>query len=205
MAVHDCRLVVVTGGPGAGKTAFLELVRRNFCQHVAVLPEAASVIFGGGFPRRESAAGRRAAQRAIYRVEREMETLVREEAHAALALCDRGTLDGLAYWPSDPDSYFRDLGTSRAAELARYAAVIHLRTPGHGAYNRDNPLRVESAREALALDARIAEAWAGHPRISFVDERKDFLDKVAAALTLLRKEVPACCRGHELAELARGV
>src|SRR5690242_15099817 len=43
--------VVLTGGPGAGKTAVLELVRQSFCSHVHVLPEAAGILFTGGFPR----------------------------------------------------------------------------------------------------------------------------------------------------------
>lgn len=38
---HERRRVVLTGGPGAGKTAVLELIRRSFCEHVKVLPEAA--------------------------------------------------------------------------------------------------------------------------------------------------------------------
>lgn len=49
--VHERKRVVLTGGPGAGKTALLELVRQSFCTHVKVLPEAASIVFGGGFPR----------------------------------------------------------------------------------------------------------------------------------------------------------
>ena len=48
--VHKRRRVVLTGGPGAGKTALLELIRQSFCSHVKVLPEAASVVFGGGKP-----------------------------------------------------------------------------------------------------------------------------------------------------------
>ena len=48
-AGHRPRLVVITGGPGAGKTALLETVRYHFCQHVSVLPESASLIYGGGF------------------------------------------------------------------------------------------------------------------------------------------------------------
>ncbi len=48
MPRHGSKLVVLTGGPGAGKTAVLEVVRRRFCEHVAVLPEAASILFGGG-------------------------------------------------------------------------------------------------------------------------------------------------------------
>lgn len=63
--VHDRRRVVLTGGPGAGKTAVLEMIRQSFCSHVKVLPEAASVVFGGGFPREDDPDCRRAAQRAI--------------------------------------------------------------------------------------------------------------------------------------------
>jgi predicted ATPase len=199
MERHGCRLVVLTGGPGAGKTALLEMVRENFCEHVAVLPEAASIVFGGGFPRRSSDGARRAAQRAIYRVQRELESLVLDEGHAAVALCDRGTLDGLAYWPGSPETFCREVDTTVEQELRRYSAVIHLRTPKlEGAYNHENPLRIESMREALAADQRIAEMWQKHPRVFFVDEARDFLEKVARALALIREEVPPCCRSHEI-------
>ncbi len=57
MPRHECGLVVLTGGPGAGKTAVLEVIRHAFCQHVAVLPESATVLFGGGFPRHDTEAG----------------------------------------------------------------------------------------------------------------------------------------------------
>ena len=50
---HTRRRIVMTGGPGAGKTAVLELVRVHFCEHIKVLNEAASIVFGGGFPRSE--------------------------------------------------------------------------------------------------------------------------------------------------------
>ena len=39
---HEPRLLVLTGGPGAGKSAVLESVRRYVCVHVQILPEAAS-------------------------------------------------------------------------------------------------------------------------------------------------------------------
>ncbi|HEX7700307.1 MAG TPA: hypothetical protein VF403_06295, partial [Kofleriaceae bacterium] len=61
------------GSPGAGKTAVLELVRRSLCEHVHVVREAASVVFGGGFPRTAELEPRRAAQRAIFYVQRELE------------------------------------------------------------------------------------------------------------------------------------
>ncbi len=48
---HAYRRIVLTGGPGAGKTAVLEIIRHHFCPHVHILPESAGIVFGGGFPR----------------------------------------------------------------------------------------------------------------------------------------------------------
>jgi AAA domain len=111
-------------------------------------------------------------------------------------LCDRGTVDCAAYWSGTAD-LFSAVGTTRARELARYDAVIHLRTPtSPHAYNRDNPLRVESMEEAAAIDAQIASQWSEHPRRFVVEPTEDFLHKAARALALLRSEVPECCRHH---------
>ena len=59
---HAPRLVVVTGGPGAGKTAVLEVARRELCRHVHLLPEAASILWRGLFRRHTTLPGRKAAQ-----------------------------------------------------------------------------------------------------------------------------------------------
>lgn len=199
-ASHPRRRIVITGGPGAGKTALLELVQQSFCQHVRVLGESASILFGGGFPRSSSPAGRRAAQRAIFHVQRELEALAAEPPGAAAVLCDRGTVDGSAYWPGRPDAFFRALGTTRDAELARYDAVIHLRVPPHPAYGLlTNPLRIESAKEAARIDERIHRAWLGHPRLHTVEASADFLVKIDEALETLRAELPRCCRDHRRA------
>jgi predicted ATPase len=196
---HAPRRVVLTGGPGAGKTAVLEIVRRSFCRHVVVLPEAASIVFGGGFPRKEGELGRRAAQRAIACVQRELEDLAYAEGGAAVVLCDRGILDGLAYWPGSPESFFLAVGMSEADLLLRYDAVVHLRTPGDGnGYDRSNPVRIETAQQAAVLDARIAEVWSRHPHHHEVASTVTFLDKVHAAVRRIRDEVPACCRSHAL-------
>lgn len=197
---HEERKVVLTGGPGAGKTAVLEMFRRCSCPHLSVLPESASIVFGGGFPRGSTPEARRAAQRAIFHVQRELECAAADGA--AILLCDRGTVDGAAYWPG-PGELFDAVETSRLAEIARYAAVIHLRTPEIG-YDRSNPLRIESQAEAARIDAAIARAWDGHPRRFFVDSTTHFLDKAWRALELLRDELPACCRAHVGVALDRG-
>jgi predicted ATPase len=194
---HTPRLIVLTGGPGAGKTAVLEVVQRELCEHVLVLPETASILFGGGFPRHDTDSGRRAAQRAIYRVQLELERMALEEQRAAVVLCDRGTVDGCAYWPGAPTSFWAEVGTTREAQLARYAAVIHLRTPpADGGYNHQNPVRIETAEQAAEVDAKILEAWRGHPRRVVLESRPTFLDKLAGAIEAIRAEVPPCCRTH---------
>lgn len=185
------RSLVLTGGPGAGKTAVLELARRIFCRHVVMLPEAAGIVFGGGFPRSEALAVRQASQRAIYFVQRELEACA--DDNAAVVVCDRGTVDGEAYWPG-PGHFWSELSSSRKAEWQRYETVIHLRTPaaGHG-YSHSNPLRIETPVESAEIDARIAAAWAGHPGLVTISASDDFMAKAHAALRVIARHVPPCC------------
>lgn len=194
---HQLKKIVLTGGPGAGKTAILETLKRELCKHIAVLPEAAGVVFGGGFLRRQTILARKAAQRAIYFVQRELETIIAEDASLAVVLCDRGTLDGLAYWPVNESLFWQELGTTREQELARYAAVIHLRVPNsENGYGHSNPLRIETGAEALEIDERIVAAWQGHPRRIVIESQSDFLIKVAEAAKAIIQEIPPCCRTH---------
>jgi predicted ATPase len=198
---HAERRVVLTGGPGAGKTAVLELIRISLCKHVKVLPEAAGIVFGGGFPREPHPVAQRAAQRAIFHVQRELEAAA-EAWNAALVLCDRGTIDGIAYWPGPPD-FWPAVGTTLEQELERYSAVIHLRTPRAADYNRSNPLRIESALQAEVIDQAIEHAWSTHPNRFIVESTADFLTKATRALEILSAQLPECCRGHTDAALQR--
>jgi len=43
------------------------------------------------------------------------------------------------------------------------------------------------------LDAKIALAWAGHPRRFEVPATTDFLTKAARAIAIVRGELPPCC------------
>jgi hypothetical protein len=161
-----------------------------------VLPEAAGIIFSGGFPREDDPECQRAAQRAIFYVQRELENAGGSH-NPAIVLCDRGTIDGLAYWPGPLEAFWSSLGSTLPEQLGRYDAVIHLRTPApEQGYNRQNPLRTESAAVAAEVDRRILQAWGAHPRRFVVDSTTAFLDKAAKAIEILRAEMPECCRRH---------
>jgi hypothetical protein len=194
-AVHQRKRIVLTGGPGAGKTAILELIQQAFCPHVKVLPESAGILFGGGFPRADTPELSRAAQRAIFYVQRELECTT-ETGNPALVLCDRGTVDGGAYWPG-PGDLWQAVGATLQEELTRYDAVIHVRTPSlENGYTHQNPLRTESAKFAGAIDAKLASLWVPHPRRFLIEASPDFLAKARRALEVVRNELPECCRSH---------
>lgn len=192
--VHGrARRVVLTGGPGAGKTAVLEVARKMVCRHVAILPEAAGILFSGGFPRESSTMARAAIQRAIFHVQRELEALADARDDLALVLCDRGTLDGHAYWTGATD-FFTSVGTTWKDELARYQTVIHLEVPSpKEGYDHRNPLRTESVTEAKSIDAAIRLAWDPHPDRVFVEADVDFVAKTLAALRAIHRALPPCC------------
>lgn len=196
------RRLVLTGGPGAGKTAVLEALKHLLSSQVAVLPESAGIVFGGGFPRLNTLAGQRAAQRAIFYVQRELENIA-DESDIAAVLCDRGLIDAVAYWPG-PDDFWSSVGMTQADALARYDVVIHLRVPdaAHG-YARMNALRIESADEAAAIDQRILKAWSAHPRRHIVDATSDFLAKAASVLTIIQRELQAGATRAETPAAAR--
>lgn len=125
-----------------------------------------------------------------------MERLVLEEQQVAIGLCDRGTVDGVAYWPPGEESYWHAVGSMQEREVGRYEAVIHLETPPlEGGYHK-SALRIESAREARRIGDRIAEAWTRHSKFHTVASTADFLTKVTAVLELVRAELPACCATH---------
>lgn len=196
-SVSQTQFLVVTGGPGAGKTAVLELVRKVLCEHIAILPEAASILFGGGFWRLNSASARKSAQKTIYCIQSEMQNLVANEQKWALGLCDRGTLDGAAYWPGDEMDFCKALNTTVEKEYAKYVAVLHLSSPGqNNGYNHQNPIRIESAEEALKIDQRIHAVWKNHPNYNRINSTEDFLEKAQRAALLIHAFLPECCREH---------
>jgi hypothetical protein len=172
------------------------LIRRTLCEHVAIVPESASILFGGGFPREDGELARCAAQRAIVHVQLELEALVALRPDVRVILCDRGTLDGLAYWPRSRAEFFRDLATTEAEQLARYDVVIHVEPPtAHHGYHRAGT-RIETAAEAAAIDERITAAWRDHPRLFSVQSTPRFLDKAARVIALIEAELPGECRAR---------
>lgn len=183
--------VVLTGGPGGGKTTAADLFRREIGDRVVVVPEAATLLFSGGFPRPDDPTASRSAQRAIYHVQRNLEDIQAAQFPDRVLLCDRGTADGGAYWPDGSVDFFDSVGSTRAAELARYDAVIFFETAakgGHG-FESENRFRTESQREAIDLDTALREQWHDHPRFTLIPHSVSFFRKMTTSLAVLESLV----------------
>jgi nicotinamide riboside kinase len=185
-----CMKIVLTGGPSGGKTALTQILQKEFGNLVALVPESASLLFRGGYPRAKTADTMVCQQRAIYFLQREIETATSLQFPNQILICDRGTLDGLAYWPAQSKtSFFDSLQTTKEAELARYDLVIHLETAGQQYYDTGNLLRIESYVDAVKIDGAIQTVWKEHPNRVIIVNSKSFHIKVQQVIELTQKTI----------------
>jgi predicted ATPase len=191
----ECFRIVLTGGPGGGKTTAADLFRREIGESVVIVPEAATILFQGGFPRSRHAEAGCFAQTAVFHVQRNLEDVQASLFPGRTLLCDRGTVDGAAYWPEDKGDFFATAGTSLEAELKRYDAVIFFETAAIGGCSIEggNPMRNESLAEAIELDARLRALWTQHPRFTLVPHNRSFFKKISHGLAVLEGLVAQLC------------
>ncbi len=183
---HRCR-IVLTGGPGGGKTTAADLFRREIGERVVIVPEAATLVFSGGFPRCTEPDSVISSQRAIYHVQRNLEDVQSALYPDRILLCDRGSVDGAAYWPGLADDFFTALGTTIDDELSRYDGVIFFETAAVGGLGIEggNPIRNESLEQAVALDGRLRRLWQRHPHFVLVRHNASFFKKISFGLAAL--------------------
>lgn len=178
--------IVVTGGPSGGKTTLIEGLKKELGSSVALVPEAASVLYRGGFPRLPGDKQAMHTQAAIYHTQRELEGLIAASSKAEVLVCDRGSLDGIAYWPKAESGFFEAISSDRETEIERYDWVLHLDTAAADYYETTNPVRTENFKEALVLNDRVKRAWRDHPRRFVIAANADFLSKMTLSVGVIR-------------------
>jgi predicted ATPase len=179
--------IVITGGPSGGKTTLIETLKKDLGNKITVVPEAASILYRGGFPRTTSDLNHFHGQRAICFIQRELEDLARAESRAEIIICDRGSLDSIAYWPGSAENFFTSLNTTLETELKRYQWVIHLDTASPDSFDTTNPIRTESFAEAMELNEKTKLAWQNHPQRIIIPHETEFLTKITRAKLVLEK------------------
>jgi predicted ATPase len=172
--------IVLTGGPGGGKTTAIDLIRREFAGKLAIVPESATMIFSGGIERAENDDVLRAQQTAIFNLQKNLEDIQRATFPDCVILCDRGSLDGLSYWPGSEEDFFKSMNSDLETELNRYDAVIFFETAAKSgeSIRSNNPIRNESEQAAIELDDKLQAVWSRHPNFNLVSSSESFIRKV---------------------------
>ena len=183
--------IVITGGPGGGKTTALDLFRRELLGEVAVIPESATAVFSGGIQRDSRPKVVKAIQKMIYYHQKNIESIYKSQNNFDLFLCDRGTLDGLAYWPEDEESFLKEMKTTLEIEMAKYDAVIFFETGAICGQDitSNNPYRTESSDKAIELDKKLKAIWKRHPNYHVVRSKGSFVEKIMDGIDLIKKVV----------------
>ncbi len=187
--------IVLTGGPGGGKTALIEDLSRDpaWAGRFAALPEAIFLMRDIHISPCE-----RLFQRVMVHLQLALEDgLARAlgPEDPRLVLCHRGALDPLAYWLDrgwPEDEFYAFMGVSRPALYDRYRAVIHLVTAADGAadyYCRwPDAHRPEQPADAIRLDRLLEQVWGDHPHYHRLDNAgRDWPAKSAAARAILER------------------
>ena len=172
------RFIVLTGGPGGGKTALIRELAADpdWRGRLLALPEAISVAGQTGVSMREPL-----FQRLMVEVQRGMEDAVAralEPGDGRIILCHRGTLDPLAYWLDrgwPEEEFFAYTPTTRDEHYRRWPEAH----------------RPEQSDDAIRLDRLLERVWSGYPAYHRIDNTgRDWPAKAAAALAILTAHLP---------------
>ncbi|HKP56560.1 MAG TPA: ATP-binding protein [Polyangiales bacterium] len=183
------RRIVVTGGPGAGKTSVWRELVGSHAERLVGVPEVATLLFQHVFPGVQNLEERRSVQRAIFAVQQNLESIHASRcARGQVLLCDRGVPDGAGYWPEGPAAFFTAMGLDWRREIERYEAVLFLETAAMGGLSIEagNPTRSETLEAAVRVDAQLREVWRQHPNCCFVAHEAEFATKLARGADVLR-------------------
>jgi hypothetical protein len=188
--------VVLTGGPCAGKTSCLRAIRERFGEQVVTVPEAATLVLGSGFPPPgheridcPDQAWLQSFQGTILAIQQTIEESFEQLARncrVSLMVCDRGVLDGAAYWPGGREAFLRHFGLSLDESFARYRGVLHLQSLAeshpHLYGPAGNVIRYEDMANALRIERAVRAAWAGHPGLTVLAGEGDLQGRIERVL-----------------------
>ena len=183
-------MIVITGGPCAGKSTALSWIQNEFTQKgykVLFIGESATELINSGI-NFNVCKSKIEFQTPLMKMQKEKEKIYYEAASKmegkVLIVCDRGMLDSKAYLNElEFQTLIKKLDASEIELRDNYDAVFHLVTAAKGAEEfytlENNKARMESAKEAAAIDDRIISAWTGHPHLRIIDNSTNFEEKMS--------------------------
>lgn len=195
--------IVLTGGPCAGKTSvverFMRISKAMSKLKVILCKEAATILKHSGIDFMTCGGGSVFQERIIdWQMNAEetayiaaLKFLENHPDNTIIILCDRGIMDGEAYYdtPNDFEKVLNAKGLDKRMMYERYDAVICLRSAAVGApqfyTTADGTPRDETIEEAAKLDMKCCAAWRGHSNYFEIDNTFEFYPKMDKAISTI--------------------
>ena len=191
--------IVLTGGPCAGKTTALKILRDYFSDKYNILcvsESSTELMSGGVFPKSfdnttefmEYLTRLQCIKEDIFM--NASSSISKRSKKDVIIFFDRGIFDVKAYMrDSDFDTMMCNLKISKKDALIRYDAVFHLCTAAinapmsYGTFN--NSIRTESMEESIELDYKTFQCWQLHPFLYRIDSCIDINDKFNVLINMI--------------------
>ena len=188
--IMDIKKIVLTGGPCAGKSMAVKLIKETFSKKgvvVLFVPEAATELISGGVCPWTCGTNLdyQIVQCKLQRFKEQMfdEAVRTMKEDKFLIVCDRGMLDNKAYMSDEEfEKCLETLGTTEEEINASYDAVFHMVSTAKGLKEfyifENNVARYETPEQAAALDDVLIKAWSKHPNHKIIENSLSVEDKM---------------------------
>lgn len=192
------RKIVLTGGPGSGKTTLIESIKKNFGgkYKVIVSDETASHLMGMGLrPFGDNPIPLLDFQELVLRNQLSKEEVIDIALNYLpdnniIVIYDRGLIDNMAYISEDEFKLILNRLEKKYTIndfLERYDLIVNLVSREDFYTTENNPERTEKVDEALSLGKKTLESWIGHKNIKIVSPKDDINDKIKEVLNYLNE------------------
>lgn len=201
-------VVVLTGGPCAGKTTALERIVGYFSDRgykVFTIPEVPTIFTASGMNYLTNNTdfffeGEKATLEMQIALEDKFLGMAKTiKQHPAIVVCDRGTIDISTYLKDEQwNELMQILHLDTESLRNRYDGVVHLTTAAKGMeqyYTTENNAQrleahtEEGMRVARMLDDKVLEAWKSHPVHIVINNGEDFELKMAQVISAVEEIV----------------
>lgn len=188
--------VVLTGGPGSGKTTVLDKIRDVYAREgikVLVVAETATELINSGISFLDSTVSLLDFQELVLRLQLAKESIVDRAIELSskediLVIYDRGTIDNTAYINKEEfENVLTRLNHEKSFSdlLNKYDLVINLVGREDFYTTENNKARSESVTEALKLGDRTLQSWVGHPKVRIVKPKDTVEEKINEVLNII--------------------
>jgi len=186
--------IVLTGGPGCGKTTALNCLAKKHGHHLMFFPELATDLILTKNINPFTKDGKidnlgseyKNFQFSLYETQASLEFDAIERAISdgtQGVIFDRGRCDIVAYLSDEKKEFERMFKHSHKYDYNNYDLVIQLRIPPANIYQeglKTNAARTEKYSQAEMLDHKIEIAWQHHPHYHSIPYYQNFDEKINA-------------------------